>query len=116
MKFKYVKIYRVVHQIIPYNHVTNGFQANDPELYRPIFLGDYDKDGNLLSILDEDPYLYWLIPILSERPSDPFSPVKDWTRFHAGDKRYIRHPIVANKQILRYEWTEGPPPEEWPIR
>jgi hypothetical protein len=58
-----VKIYRVA-VVIPHpQRVADGLDPRDDELKRPFFLGEYDTDGKLTN--EEDPFLYWEIPIKS---------------------------------------------------
>jgi hypothetical protein len=65
-----VKIYRVVHGIVPPAEFAAGREPRDPTLYLPYFQGEFDSTGNLKE--DSDPFLYWLIPILKveKRASD----------------------------------------------
>jgi hypothetical protein len=56
-----VKIYRVVHQILSPQQILDGLSPEDPMLYIPFFLGEYDAHGDLKN--PEDPLIYWLIPI-----------------------------------------------------
>lgn len=107
LKFKSVKIYRVVHLIPSALHLVNGLPPTDPQLYRPIYMGNFDRAGKLLETAEDDPYLYWLMPILSDQPTDPHSPIKDYARKHAGDLKWIRHSIVEDAQVKGYVWSES---------
>jgi hypothetical protein len=57
-----VKVYRVVHIILAPADFAAGASVVDPTLYWPYFQGEFDRDGNLKDW--QDPYLYWLIPIM----------------------------------------------------
>jgi hypothetical protein len=57
-----VKLYRVIHGLIPPGNFAAGDDPLDPTLYVPYYQGEFDADGNLLD--PNDPFLYWLIPIL----------------------------------------------------
>jgi hypothetical protein len=114
-----VKVYRVEFMNPPVQHFQAGRDPLDPTLYNAFYQGEYDRDGNLepssLTVRrDEktgqvvervqDPFLYWLIPILRvpvsqgtqpavgprRREGDPgvwFSQGKvvNFVRIHAGD-------------------------------
>ena len=98
LKFKSVKIYRVIHAIPPIVWYQNPvLKPTDPTLYRPYYIGNYRADGTQID--DRDPYLYWLLPILRDRPTDPHSPIKDYTRLHAGDPNWYL------KKTLDDDWT-----------
>lgn len=84
--FKSVKVYRVIHQIPPVSWYQYKMAANDPVTYQPFYVGNYNADGVLLK--DGDPYLYWMLPILRERPNDPDSRIRDYCRLHAGDPHW----------------------------
>ena len=105
LKFKSVKMYRVEHQIVPPIQLVNNLPPTDPQLYQPIYMGNHDQNGNLLENADDDPYLYWLLPILNDRPNDPLSPVKDHARHHAGDPKWVRNSFIENDKI-RHVWID----------
>ena len=86
--FKSVKIYRVVHWIPPVQWFLNKIQPTDPELYRPFFVGKFDADG--ARQVDQDPYLFWLLPSIRDQMNDPDSQIRDYARLHAGDPNWIR--------------------------
>jgi hypothetical protein len=93
-----VKIYRVIHSILLPAQMEAGFQPDDPTTYNMYFEGEFDRDGKLKN--PQDPFLYWLIPILRE-PKPGFAPnpfrdheegkkpnldnfeVKDYSKVHA---------------------------------
>jgi hypothetical protein len=62
---KSVKIYRVVHMIVAPEQLAHDLDSDDPTNFTPYFQGEFDREGNMISKLD-DPFLYWLIPILRE--------------------------------------------------
>ena len=114
-KFKSVKIYRVTHIIpqAPLPNVTHPlaqeFNPQDPELYRPIYMGAFDMNGKGLDDYQSakpDPFLYWMLPILRDEPFKSDSVIRDYARRHAGDPRWVRLP--------NGEWAEDsrlPPPK-----
>lgn len=69
-----VKVYRLIHEILPPTDLSKGFDPLDPRTYRPYYQGTFSKDGqqlnkdgkpiNLEKLSFEDPFLYWYIPIL----------------------------------------------------
>jgi hypothetical protein len=77
-----VKIYRVVHNFLSPAEYATGRRGDDPSLYYPYYMGEFDPDGKLLSVtykfndrgrIDQvykDPLLYWLIPIVLRLPEN----------------------------------------------
>jgi hypothetical protein len=63
-----VKLYRVTHLIVEPARLVRGQSPLDKSLYLPYFLGEFDSEGRLIN--PQDPFLYWLLPILQ----DPGSP------------------------------------------
>jgi hypothetical protein len=59
-----IKVYRAEHDIIRPNLLVARVDPESPWLYRPYYLGDFTADGELKD--PNDPYLYWLIPIVKE--------------------------------------------------
>ena len=89
LTFKAVKIYRVVHVIPPFQPFVHlGIEARDPEFYRPFYLGEYNKDGRLMD--EDDPFLYWMLPVLRDDINDPQSAIRNYAMRHAGDPAWIR--------------------------
>lgn len=97
LKFKSVKIYEVVHWIAPVQWFLLEIPPTDPELYRPYFVGNFDSEGK--QIIDGDPYLYWLLPVVRDHGSEIKSQIRDYARLHAGDPRWIRKGTTK-------EWVE----------
>jgi hypothetical protein len=58
-----VKAYRVVHRLMTPREVALGIRPDKKWLYQPYFHGEFDIDGHLKN--EDDPYLYWLIPIVN---------------------------------------------------
>jgi hypothetical protein len=75
-----VKVYRVLHRIILPEELSQGYSPIDKTLYVPVFVGEFDPDGNLVRFdaagkphkgpsvkqdlsLHDDPFLYWYLPI-----------------------------------------------------
>jgi hypothetical protein len=106
-----VKVYRVVHQIVPANEFVDT-DPNDPTFFWPYFQGEFDTNGEMVTqqrefdqegvmIQDDDPFLYWLIPIMDEpkNRNAPFQAnvpltaktrrdnfdIVDYCKIHAGD-------------------------------
>jgi hypothetical protein len=94
-----VKIYRLEHRILPpqdYDKRSTGtgqaLEPYHPTTYKPFFLGEFDRGGNLVD--PQDPMLYWLVPILPKRPA-PGSDDKDYVDYmskHAGYDYEWRRP------------------------
>ena len=93
MKFKSVKIYRVIHAIPPILFFQGDLPPTDPTLYRPFFVGNYNADGQMIQ--DGDPYLYWLVPIVRD-PRDP-DVILDYSRRHAGQQDWKRRAADFDK-------------------
>ena len=96
LKFKSVKVYRVVHAIPPAAAFVNGIPPTNPTWYHPFYLGNHDMDGALIK--DNDPYLYWLLPILPQNGNDPDT--EDLRTFAActpGDSQWVRAPRVRKE-------------------
>ena len=67
MELKSMKIYRAQHTLVSPERLINERPAYrlspyDPTTYHVIYLGEYDRDGNLVNSLD--PMIYWVIPIV----------------------------------------------------
>jgi hypothetical protein len=95
-----VKIYRVVHRILGADELSRGLHPLDPTTYLAYYQGDFEPDGKLketcmktgwtdsgYDVLEQDPYLYWLIPILREPPPSQQSPEPQTFRVRVGDQR-----------------------------
>jgi hypothetical protein len=106
-----VKVYKVHHSIITPGQLANEMDPDDPTLYLPYYMGEFDKDGNMkpscLTLewkndpgiwdvaqnpdgnLKRDGLLYWWIPIIRRPEPDPRLWLKQKpTNFvlkHAGD-------------------------------
>jgi hypothetical protein len=107
-----IKVYVVIHMVAEAPIYEAGIDPRDPALYRPFFMGEFDKDGKIkpyaktlqtfplrlsnltkMGTLDRDPFLYWLIPIV-RTSNDPFRDLKsfyknskivNYLKIHAGD-------------------------------
>jgi hypothetical protein len=87
----FVKAYKALHTIPPWQNFVNGADPNDPATFRPIFNGTFDPEtGKLLSA--NEPLLNWALPPLRGRPDRPESPVFCWWRLHAQERRFIYLP------------------------
>jgi hypothetical protein len=77
MKAQSVRIYRVVHRILMPKEIQEGERPDADWLSMPYYEGEYDVNGKLLDA--DDPFLYWLIPILRKpgpvlKTGGPFRP------------------------------------------
>src|SRR5262249_39963916 len=62
-----VKIYRVVHLIPSAKQMASGIHPCAPTLYLPFYVGEYDTEGKLTQEAEDDPLLYWVVPILLDQ-------------------------------------------------
>jgi hypothetical protein len=89
-----IRIYRVTHMILHPAQLIRGMDARDPTLYRPYYMGEFDRQGNLLDAAD--PYLYWLIPILPNGGGESESPdragITNYLQLHAGSNPLEENP------------------------
>jgi hypothetical protein len=83
-----VRIYRVQHRILPAEALANGADPRDWIFFLPYYMGKYDTEGRLLD--PQDPFLFWLLPILRENPGDPHSRLKCYFLKHAKEADWIR--------------------------
>jgi hypothetical protein len=58
-----VRAYRVVHRMLSAKETALGIQPDKKWMYLPFYQGEYDVDGHLKN--PNDPYLFWLIPIVN---------------------------------------------------
>jgi hypothetical protein len=63
-----IKIYRVMHSLMTPRDVALGRNPEDPALYFPYYQGEFDSHGKLKK--PDDPYLYWLLPIIRYPETD----------------------------------------------
>jgi hypothetical protein len=61
-----IKMYRVEHIILDAPDLAHGEEPRDPYTYVPHFWGDFDTAGQLKN--PNDPFLYWLMPVLRVKP------------------------------------------------
>jgi hypothetical protein len=66
---KEIKVYRVEHKILSAGEVQIRKKWDEPNTYFPYFWGTYDPEGVLKS--EQDPYLYWQLPIMEIKPNHP---------------------------------------------
>jgi len=102
-KVKYIKCYRVTHNIIQPGDLAQRADPCDPIFYWVWFNGEFEPDGNYRDHtklhegwhdLPQDLYLNWMIPIF-RKPKDPNDPTGEQElvnclKWHAGDS-----PILA---------------------
>ncbi len=80
-----VKLYRVVHGMVPPSSLAAGMDPLDPMLYLPYFQGEFDKEGHLKDA--NDPFLYWLLSILKVEAIASPAPVSRGQFTDAGRNR-----------------------------
>jgi hypothetical protein len=95
-KFHSVKIYRVLHVLPTIKAIVDGREPQDPLWFRPTYGGEYDAKGNLLD--PDDPFLYWVLPILRDDRTRMNSTTRNWALKHAGDSHWIWDAV--NKQWI----------------
>jgi hypothetical protein len=64
-----VKAYRVVHSIVNAPDLARGVSPLSKMLDLPYFQGEFDREGKLKD--PDDPFLYWIVPIIARSRSDP---------------------------------------------
>jgi hypothetical protein len=79
-----VKVYRVVHTIPEAEKIASGMDPCYPLLYLPYYMGEFDADGKMTKAGMEDPFLYWVIPIL-KKEEKPDSEISLYVFQHAGE-------------------------------
>lgn len=56
-----VRVYRILHDLISPKEYSEGGDPQDTIHYKPIYVGKYDRNGQLLD--PKDPFLFWQVPI-----------------------------------------------------
>jgi hypothetical protein len=79
-----IRIYRVQHNILRPKEIAQHKDPQDDTTYLPYFQGEFDTEGNLKD--PNDPYLYWLIPILADTRGKV---VHDYVEVHARMKSVV---------------------------
>jgi hypothetical protein len=79
---KSVKVYRVLHLILSAGEMGSGLSPEAPSKFLPVYMGEFDLDGNLLD--PGDPLLYWVVPILNDHNAQGEPVVKNYVAVHAG--------------------------------
>jgi hypothetical protein len=83
-----VKVYRVVHNFLsPKEMAEKEISPDEPALFVPVYVGEFDPEGQLLD--PDDPLLYWVVPILREADESGKIRIKDYVATHAGDKHSV---------------------------
>jgi hypothetical protein len=57
-----VKVYRVVHNLPRPEEIADRVDPTEKHFYYPYYQGEFTPEGKMIN--PEDPYLYWLIPIV----------------------------------------------------
>jgi hypothetical protein len=84
-----VKLYRVVHRILSPQELAEGVSPLEKTKFAPYFMGEFDRDGNLVNALD--PFLYWYLPIVMVQADYPESDLVD-SSFGGGQR--LKIPMV----------------------
>ena len=95
-----VKIYHAVHAIQPVEFFAQGFDPHSKITYQPRYMGMYDVNGKLLDepiiennyLKSGDPFLYWIIPVLTTDNNPKVGTIVDYVRYHAGYEDYVLYP------------------------
>jgi len=98
--FRSVKIYRVLHVLPTIKAIVDGREPQDPLWFRPTYAGEYDAAGNMLD--PNDPFLWWVLPVLRDDRTRMTSTVRNWALKHAGDPNWIW-------DSSKKEWTDKEP-------
>jgi hypothetical protein len=85
-----VKMYRVRHNFLTPNDMHKGTPPDDPATLSPVYLGEFDAEGNLMD--SDDPLLYWVVPIQREQDAHGQYVFKDYVAVHAKDTRSVLDP------------------------
>ncbi len=94
--FKSVKVYRVVHEIaVPSEFIRGMKDPLDWENYTPVYMGDFNADGQLQN--PDEPFLYWMLPMVRKSPRSNF--IRSYMHKHAGDPNWVFD--VAAKEWVR---------------
>jgi hypothetical protein len=81
---KSVKMYRVLHTMLTAQEMGSGMSPEEPSKLLPVYMGEFDADGELLD--PQDPLLYWVVPILRYPDGKGGSVIKDYVGVHAGSE------------------------------
>jgi hypothetical protein len=82
LKVKSVRVYRVLHSILTPTEFNAGYSPDEPAKMLPVYMGEFDPDGELLD--PGDPLLYWVVPIYREPRPNGESVIKNYVTVHAG--------------------------------
>ncbi|MCI0463659.1 MAG: hypothetical protein L0Z62_42535 [Gemmataceae bacterium] len=94
-----VKVYRVVHWIVSPQELAQGLHPQDMTNLLFYYQGEYDPKGHLQD--PEDPFLYWLLPVVRRNWWDPNSPILVYAYLHAGDGQYaVRAPYRDGHKVI----------------
>lgn len=87
---KSVKVYRVLHLMLTAEEMAWGMDPEDPTKLLPVYMGEFNTDGELLD--PDGPLLYWVVPIKLEPDGKGGSVIKDYVGVHAGSEPPFLHP------------------------
>jgi hypothetical protein len=79
-----VKVYRVTHTIPDPDMIAAGMDPCYPLLYLPYYMGEFDKNGEVTAEGAEDPFLYWVLPIIKIE-NRPDAEILMYVFLHAGE-------------------------------
>jgi hypothetical protein len=86
---KSVKVYRVLHMMLNAQEMGSGMSPEEPTKLLPVYMGEFDTDGELLD--PKDPLLYWVVPIQFEQDGKGGSVIKNYVAVHAGSEPPFLH-------------------------
>ncbi len=124
LEVKGVKVYKVIHRLIPAGFLALGLPPDDPELYMPYFLGEFDKDGNMKEAttrvkltrpdnstieVARDPMLYWIIPRV-RAPGDSDAFPNNMAAATKNMQRALKRPIHDYLAVYAGDVPEGKTP------
>ncbi len=85
---KSVKLYKVLHRTLTPQETAAGADPQDLTNFLPYYEGQYDPQGNLQD--PDDPFLYWMLPIVRVHGNNPNLPIQAWLYLHSGDEEHYR--------------------------
>jgi hypothetical protein len=104
-----VKVYRVIHNLPQPQEIARRIDPTEKNFYYPYYQGEFTPDGELIN--PNDPYLYWLIPIV--KTVDPVA-------FRAGTLRlndpsqHKREPVIVDLLEEHVRLPSGGPGDSRP--
>jgi hypothetical protein len=78
MPVESVKVYFLRHQMRSPAELKAGYDPMDPRLFWAWFMGEFNRDGELLD--PKEPFLYWRLPIVKVAQRFPLEGVISYSR------------------------------------